>query len=564
MEHKQGAFVLLKIHLLCVLFIYGQSSVNCKKGTKDSLTDTSHHPQDIQRDQMQRAVVLEHRRAPRDVNDRLQKLEIRVGEMARVLDEVRAQTDRLLSLENRMEELARKLNVATRNDSLQHLEDISRELDRMQKTINTQTDNLLRLENRMDKLAHTLNVAIQNDSLQHLNNISRKLDRMQKMFIAQTDKLSRLENRMDKLAHTLNVAIQNDSLQHLENISRKLDHMQKTVKAQTDNLSRLENRMDELARTLNVAIRNDNLQHLEHISRELDHMQKTVKAQTEKLSMLENRIDVTTRNDSLQNLEDISRKLDHRLHLVSVEIHVIRTIESAHPGHALLRTVQRMCPAVQHIHVIRARGSALLKTAKKRIYLDTALSKPEDGYVRCEREQCYTPCRNPTAPPPNTCCPVCEGCDVNGHEVPNGAVIPVGDPCEECRCENGNMVCSHVYCPAPSCHNPVYHAEECCPRCEQCEYESKVYGNGESFTSKSDPCLQCYCSAGEVFCRNMAASCPTSHCTHPARHRGECCASCNDCQYDQRVYANGVMLRLPGSGPCLHCRCKAGWEYNLP
>lgn len=31
-----------------------------------------------------------------------------------------------------------------------------------------------------------------------------------------------------------------------------------------------------------------------------------------------------------------------------------------------------------------------------------------------------------------------------------------------------------------------------------------------------------------------------------------------DCQYDQRVYANGVMLRLPGSGPCLHCRCKAG------
>lgn len=40
---------------------------------------------------MQRAVVLEHQRAPRDVNDRLQKLEIRVGEMARVLDEVRAQ-----------------------------------------------------------------------------------------------------------------------------------------------------------------------------------------------------------------------------------------------------------------------------------------------------------------------------------------------------------------------------------------------------------------------------------------------------------------------------------------
>ncbi|XP_026028050.1 kielin/chordin-like protein [Astatotilapia calliptera] len=519
---------------------------------------------------MQRAVVLEHRRAPRDVNDRLQKLEIRVGEMARVLDEVRAQTDRLLSLENRMEELARKLNVATRNDSLQHLEDISRELDRMQKTINTQTDNLLRLENRMDKLAHTLNVAIQNDSLQHLDNISRKLDRMQKMFIAQTDKLSRLENRMDKLAHTLNVAIQNDSLQHLENISRKLDHMQKTVKAQTDNLSRLENRMDELARTLNVAIRNDNLQHLEHISRELDHMQKTVKAQ---------------RNDSLQNLEDISRKLDHRLHLVSVENEKLKRemyfLKSCLKEQCKEDTCDkdnrecpsRPCPTQNCAENVPGCPTHTCDTGKREcppqdckeenlpghcteqtrscthsgvnynngdswrsVESPCDICQCLDGYVRCEREQCYTPCRNPAAPPPNTCCPVCEGCDVNGHEVPNGAVIPVGDPCEECRCENGNMVCSYVYCPAPSCNNPVYHADECCPRCEQCEYESKVYGNGESFTSKSDPCLQCYCSAGEVFCRNMAASCPTSHCTHPARHRGECCATCNACILDEVEY----------------------------
>ncbi|CAI5664367.1 unnamed protein product [Oreochromis niloticus] len=181
-----------------------------------------------------------------------------------------------------------------------------------------------------------------------------------------------------------------------------------------------------------------------------------------------------------------------------------------------------------------------------------------DGYVHCEREQCYTPCRNPTAPPPNTCCPVCEGCDVNGHEVPNGAVIPFGDPCEECRCENGNMVCSRVRCSPPSCHNPVYHAGECCPRCEQCEYESEVYVNGERFTPRTDSCLQCYCSAGEVSCEHKAASCPTPQCTHPARHRGECCATCNECEYEQRVYADGEMFSPPGGGPCLQCRCKSG------
>ncbi|XP_039471679.1 kielin/chordin-like protein isoform X2 [Oreochromis aureus] len=183
-----------------------------------------------------------------------------------------------------------------------------------------------------------------------------------------------------------------------------------------------------------------------------------------------------------------------------------------------------------------------------------------DGYVRCEREQCYTPCRNPTAPPPNTCCPVCDGCGVNGHEVPNGAVIPVGDPCQECRCKNGNMVCSRVRCSPPSCHNPVHHAGECCPRCEQCEYDSEVYGNGERFTSKRDPCLQCYCSAGEVSCINMAASCPTPHCTHPARHRGECCATCNNCEYGQRVYADGEVCKPQGDGPCLQC---SWWECNL-
>lgn len=32
-------------------------------------------------------------------------------------------------------------------------------------------------------------------------------------------------------------------------------------------------------------------------------------------------------------------------------------------------------------------------------------------------------------------------------------------------------------------------------------------------------------------CEHMAALCPTLQCTHPAKHRGECCASCNgQCQ----------------------------------
>lgn len=36
-------------------------------------------------------------------------------------------------------------------------------------------------------------------------------------------------------------------------------------------------------------------------------------------------------------------------------------------------------------------------------------------------------------------------------------------------------------------------------RCEQCEYESEVYLNGQKFASSRDPCLHCHCSV-RVFC----------------------------------------------------------------
>ncbi|XP_069019593.1 kielin/chordin-like protein [Embiotoca jacksoni] len=181
-----------------------------------------------------------------------------------------------------------------------------------------------------------------------------------------------------------------------------------------------------------------------------------------------------------------------------------------------------------------------------------------EGHVRCERDRCNTPCKNPAAPPPNTCCPVCQGCGVNGREFPNGAVIPTGDRCQECTCVNGNVACSALRCPGVSCHNPVHHPGDCCPRCEQCEYESQLYVNGQKFPSRRDPCLHCRCSAGEVSCERMDASCPKPHCRHPVRRKGECCPTCNECEYDRRAYADGEVFIPAGSGPCLQCRCKGG------
>ncbi|XP_077451474.1 kielin/chordin-like protein isoform X1 [Stigmatopora argus] len=179
--------------------------------------------------------------------------------------------------------------------------------------------------------------------------------------------------------------------------------------------------------------------------------------------------------------------------------------------------------------------------------------------VRCEREPCPPlPCTNAAPPLQNSCCPVCLGCGVNGHLVPNGAAIPTGDRCEQCSCVDGNVVCLPHVCPALFCQNPVHRVGDCCPRCDQCEYESRVYLDGQKFPSTGDPCVQCRCSAGEVSCERTEASCPVTHCNHPAKRKGECCPTCNECEFDGRVYADGKVFVPPGSGPCLQCRCKSG------
>ncbi|XP_057692024.1 kielin/chordin-like protein isoform X2 [Corythoichthys intestinalis] len=182
-----------------------------------------------------------------------------------------------------------------------------------------------------------------------------------------------------------------------------------------------------------------------------------------------------------------------------------------------------------------------------------------EGDIRCEREPCPSLlCTNPASPPQNACCPVCQGCGVNGQHFPNGAAISTGDRCEQCSCLDGNVACLPHPCPALFCQNPVHRPGDCCPRCDQCEYESRVYVDGQKFPSTGDPCIECRCAAGEVSCERTEASCPAPRCNHPAKRKGECCPTCNECEFDGRVYADGKVFVPPGSGPCLQCRCKSG------
>ncbi|MBN3295301.1 KCP protein, partial [Amia calva] len=181
-----------------------------------------------------------------------------------------------------------------------------------------------------------------------------------------------------------------------------------------------------------------------------------------------------------------------------------------------------------------------------------------EGEPRCEKERCNVPCMHPPSPRPGSCCPVCDGCNVNGQEYLNGDRVPSGERCTECICANGNQHCNPIPCPVAPCRNPVKKPGECCPRCEECEYESQTFVDGQTFISPLNPCLSCTCSDGRVSCERLDLNCHPVRCSHPATPSGQCCPICDMCEYERRIYTNGKVFTPPGSSPCLKCTCIGG------
>ncbi|GAA6066643.1 kielin/chordin-like protein [Tachysurus ichikawai] len=179
-----------------------------------------------------------------------------------------------------------------------------------------------------------------------------------------------------------------------------------------------------------------------------------------------------------------------------------------------------------------------------------------EGRVECSTEKCNTECRD-TAHRDN-CIPSCNRCSQNGQNFLNGDPVPSGGRCKQCVCENGVINCKPLPLPTPHCDHPIKRDEDCVQRSVQCDYESEVYSDGQHFTSKQNPCLTCQCLAGEVVCKNTESSCPSQHCTHPTRQHDTCCPTCNSCEFERRVYSNGEVFKPPGHGPCFECVCEGG------
>ncbi|MBN3291265.1 KCP protein, partial [Polypterus senegalus] len=240
-----------------------------------------------------------------------------------------------------------------------------------------------------------------------------------------------------------------------------------------------------------------------------------------------------------------------------------------------------------------------------------------NGKLSClEIQQCPHFCTHGVKPPFGSCCRDCSNCDFQGQLIPNGiSFMASGDMCKQCTCngayilvlnisinQNGDNKTTHVTSAdvwkvkscvkgrgvfylvdiqqilkqdlaaqsvrvvssmgrntqmVPVCIMEIA-ARIVSVWCEECDYESQTFVHGQSFISSHNPCLSCRCLSGEVTCEHMELSCPPVMCTHPAKLTGQCCATCDMCEYERRIYPNGKEFTPPGSSACLHCICKGG------
>ncbi|ERE89489.1 kielin/chordin-like protein [Cricetulus griseus] len=175
-----------------------------------------------------------------------------------------------------------------------------------------------------------------------------------------------------------------------------------------------------------------------------------------------------------------------------------------------------------------------------------------EGHIQCRQKECASLCPYPARPLPGTCCPVCDGCFLNGREHSSGEPVGSQDPCSSCRCTNGSVQCEPLPCPPAPCRYPGRIRGQCCPVCDGCQYQGHEYQSQETFTlQENGRCLRCSCQAGEVSCEEQG--CPVAPCTRSASGPQLCSA----CVLNGEEFAEGIQWE-PDGQPCTTCSCQDG------
>uniref|UniRef100_A0A8D0C9R4 Kielin/chordin-like protein n=1 Tax=Scleropages formosus TaxID=113540 RepID=A0A8D0C9R4_SCLFO len=197
-----------------------------------------------------------------------------------------------------------------------------------------------------------------------------------------------------------------------------------------------------------------------------------------------------------------------------------------------------------------------------------------NGNVRCLRKRCPPLKCSKQNVVPGKCCPKCAGAKLplmaknwhvrsnltvgTIHSAKEGAtgclfynmtlaiqqsVRDPRNPCSECTCRDGHVLCAPVKCPEVQCQNPIIPPGECCPVCSKgCHFQGRVYKNGSAFQMPTKQHVQCSCLNGSVSCHRKQLS------------------STRSCSYMGAVYADRQVFRIrtPVASSCRDCSCLAG------
>uniref|UniRef100_A0A673XIK2 Kielin cysteine rich BMP regulator n=1 Tax=Salmo trutta TaxID=8032 RepID=A0A673XIK2_SALTR len=179
----------------------------------------------------------------------------------------------------------------------------------------------------------------------------------------------------------------------------------------------------------------------------------------------------------------------------------------------------------------------------------------EFSLPQCQEERCPpVQCSNPINDP-QFCCPICKGTTYYfGLKYEEGSQWQA-EGCSSCTCLNGEVVCTYTHCPPTACTHPTKTTGLCCAECERCTFDQRIYSNRQTFTHPDQPCHTCTCLEGTVQCVRRA--CPPLNCSNTHTPHGECCPKCPDCSFENRVFVDGEVFPSPVS-VCEECVCVSG------
>ncbi|XP_064091141.1 BMP-binding endothelial regulator protein-like [Macrobrachium nipponense] len=191
----------------------------------------------------------------------------------------------------------------------------------------------------------------------------------------------------------------------------------------------------------------------------------------------------------------------------------------------------------------------------------------ENGIVVCNKRKCPSMegCYWRLEAAGGSCCQDCKGCIHEGRMHKHGTNWT--DGCSHYECQSGVLTVSQSQCHLPCYRSLPLQEGQCCQKCQGCWFEGRSVPEGETVSSRADPCIQCACSKGNLSCEKKA--CPVLSCP-PSRQvpvPNSCCKTCigsrnllsppnGRCFLNSHLYLSGGERTID---PCTVCTCHHGY-----